>query len=80
MTPGHRPGVKARLTQSFVDDGIRIALRSDIRLMRAAMRGFHMLEHPDAWLRRPRNLAGVLYYWARGKRLNAAAYPPSPGP
>ncbi len=80
LTPGYSPGFKARLKQSFVDDGIRIALRSDIRLMRAAMRGFHMLEHPDAWLRRPRNLAGVLYYWARGKRLNAAAYPPSPGP
>jgi hypothetical protein len=39
-----------------------------------------MLEHPEAWLRRPRNLAGVLYYWARGKRRNAAAYPPKPGP
>jgi hypothetical protein len=25
-------------------------------------------------------MAGVLYYWARGKRLNAAAYPPNPGP
>lgn len=80
LAPGYRAGLKARLVQSFVEDGIRIALRSDVRLLRAAMRGFHMLEHPDAWLRRPRNLAGVLYYWARGKRLNAAAYPPTPGP
>jgi hypothetical protein len=49
-------------------------------LLRAALRGFHMLEHPEAWLKRPRNLAGVLYYWARGKKRNAAAYRPKPGP
>jgi hypothetical protein len=66
--------------QSFVDDGIRIAVRSDVRLLREAMRGFHMLEHPDKWLGKPNNLATVLYYWARGKKLNAAAYPPSAGP
>lgn len=80
LTPGYTPRWRARMQQSFVDDGIRIALRSDTRLLREAMRGFHMLEHPDNWLRKPRNMAGVLYYWARGKRLNAAAYPPNPGP
>lgn len=80
LTPGHRPSLRARLLESFVEDGITIAIRSDTRLLREAMRGFHMLEHPDAWLRKPRNLAGVLYYWARGKRLNAKAYPPKPGP
>ncbi|WP_408587586.1 FAD-dependent oxidoreductase [Novosphingobium sp.] len=80
LVPNARTPFKARMTTSFVEDGIRIALRSDVRLMREAMRGFHMLEHPDQWLRKPRNLAGVLYYWARGKRLNAAAYPPEPGP
>jgi 2-polyprenyl-6-methoxyphenol hydroxylase-like FAD-dependent oxidoreductase len=80
LTPGHRPRVRARLAKSFVDDGITIAARSDIRLMRAMIRGFHMLEHPEAWLRRPRNLASVLGYWARGRRRNAAAYGPKPGP
>lgn len=80
LTPDYRPTLKGRLTRSFVEDGITVATRSDIRLMRAAIRGFHMLEHPEAWLRRPRNMAAVLGYWARGKRANAAAYAPRPGP
>ena len=80
LTPGFKPKLKARLMQSFIDDGIRIAVRSDVRLLREAMRGFHMLEHPDKWLGKPNNLATVLYYWARGRKLNAAAYPPSAGP
>lgn len=80
LTPGFKPKLKAKLMQSFIDDGIRIAVRSDVRLLREAMRGFHMLEHPDKWLGKPNNLATVLYYWARGKKLNAAAYPPSAGP
>jgi hypothetical protein len=44
------------------------------------MRGFHMLEHPSAWLRKPTNLIKVLAYWLRGKTRNAAAYPARPGP
>lgn len=80
LTPGFKPTLKAKLMQSFIDDGVRIAVRSDVRLLREAMRGFHMLEHPDKWLGKPNNLATVLYYWARGKKLNAAAYPPSAGP
>jgi 2-polyprenyl-6-methoxyphenol hydroxylase-like FAD-dependent oxidoreductase len=80
LDPEHRPSFKAKLMESFIDDGVRIALRSDVKLMRAAMRGFHMLEHPDKWLGKPGNLAKVLYYWARGRKANAAAYPPPPGP
>ncbi|MBY9068075.1 FAD-binding protein [Hyphomonas sp. WL0036] len=80
LTPNARQSFRSKLIESFVEDGVKIALRSDTRLLREAMRGFHMLEHPEKWLRKPRNLAGVLYYWARGKRLNAAAYPPKPGP
>ena len=80
LTPGYVPSLKGRLARSFVEDGITVATRSDIRLMRAAIRGFHMLEHPEAWLRRPRNMAAVLRYWARGKKRNAAAYAPKPGP
>lgn len=80
LTPGYRPRVKARLAKSFVEDAVTVAVRSDIRLMRAMMRGFHMLEHPEAWLKQPRNLAAVLGYWARGKRANAGAYAPKPGP
>jgi len=80
LTPGATQSFRSRLLESFAEDGVRIALRSDTRLLRDAMRGFHMLEHPDKWLGKPRNLATVLYYWARGKKANAAAYPPEPGP
>lgn len=80
LTPNYRARLKARLAKSFVEDGITIATRSDIRLLRAALRGFHMLEHPEAWLKRPRNLGKVLSYWARGSKANAAAYAPEAGP
>jgi 2-polyprenyl-6-methoxyphenol hydroxylase-like FAD-dependent oxidoreductase len=80
LTPGYRPRLKARLAQSFVEDGIAIAVRSDVELLRAVMRGFHMLEHPSAWLKKPKNLLRVLGYWARGRKANAAAYPPKAGP
>jgi 2-polyprenyl-6-methoxyphenol hydroxylase-like FAD-dependent oxidoreductase len=80
LTPGHRDRMKVRLMRSFFDDGVRIALRQDVALLRQAMRGFHMLDHPDAWLKRPGNLLKVLRVWARGSRANAVHYPPAPGP
>lgn len=80
LTPGYRKSFRGKLIESFFDDGVRIALRSDVRLMRQAMRGFHMLEHPDKWLGKPANFARVLYFWARGKKRNAKAYPPIAGP
>jgi len=80
LTPSYRPGLRSRVIRSFLEDGVAVAIRSDPALLRAAMRGFHMLEHPSAWLRRPRNLMQVLRYWARGKTRNAEAYPPKAGP
>jgi hypothetical protein len=80
LTPGYRKSLRRRMLEGFFDDGVRIALRSDVTLLRQALRGFHMLEHPDRWLGQPKNLATVLGYWARGWRRNAAAYPPKLGP
>ncbi|MBL8771271.1 MAG: FAD-dependent oxidoreductase [Phenylobacterium sp.] len=80
LLPEARPSLRGRLVKSFMEDGVAIALRQDIELMRAFMKGFHMLEHPQAWLKRPANLAKVLRVWARGKAKNAALYPPKPGP
>jgi hypothetical protein len=59
---------------------VRIALRSDIKLMRAALRDFHMIDRPGAWMKQPANIAKVMGRWARGKRRNADLYPPAPGP
>ena len=80
LTPDYKPSLRSRLLKGFLEDGVAVAVRSDPALLRAAMRGFHMLEHPSAWLKRPRNIARVLGYWARGKVRNAAAYPPKAGP
>ncbi|MFC3069872.1 FAD-binding oxidoreductase [Phenylobacterium soli] len=77
LMPAHRPSVRSRILKSFVEDGITVAVRSDIDLMRASLRGFHMLEDPEAWLKRPGNFLRILGYWARGKKANAAAYRPN---
>lgn len=69
-----------RIAKSFVDDGVTIAVRSDPGLLREALRGFHMLEPPDRWLKRPANLAKVLGHWARPRAAKAEAYPKPPGP
>ncbi|MEL6830906.1 MAG: FAD-dependent oxidoreductase, partial [Pseudomonadota bacterium] len=80
LTPGHKKSWKSKVAQSFFEDGVTIALRKDVRMLREAMRGFHMLEHPNKWLGKPGNLIRVLYVWSRGKKRNADAYPPKPGP
>lgn len=80
LTPGYKKSWRGKLVESFFEDGVRIALRSDVDLLRQAMRGFHMLEHPNKWLGKPANFGRVLWYWSRGKKRNAAAYPPRPGP
>ncbi|HZZ90573.1 MAG TPA: NAD(P)-binding protein [Caulobacteraceae bacterium] len=80
LTPGYRRTLREKLLRSFAEDGIVPAIRFDTDLLRESMRGFHMLEHPNAWFRRPRNFLRILGYWARGKRRNADAYPPKAGP
>jgi 2-polyprenyl-6-methoxyphenol hydroxylase-like FAD-dependent oxidoreductase len=80
LDPGYAAPVRARLMSSFFNDGVRIALRSDIALMRAALRDFHMIDPPGVWLRQPSTIAKVVGRWARGKRLNAELYPPPAGP
>lgn len=78
MTPGAKPSMKGRIVKSFLDDGVAIAIREDVDILRAFLRGFHMLEHPQAWLKRPGNLAKVLAAWARPRRTKT--YPPRLGP
>lgn len=80
LDPSYRPGVKAKLMKSFAEDAVTIALRSDPDLMRQFMRGFHMLEASDAWIKRPASLAKIMRTWSRGKAKNAAFYPERLGP
>ncbi len=76
----HKPTMRARMTKSFLEDGVAIALRSDPVLFRAALRDFHMLDKPGAWIKEPANVARILSWWARGKRANADRYAPPIGP
>ncbi len=78
--PAYAPNLQSRLKQSFFNDGVRIAVRSDVDLLRAALRDFHMIDPPGAWLKRPQSMATVMRFWARGKRRNAHLYPPPLGP
>ena len=80
LDPGHRPSLRGRLMRGFIEDGVGVALRRDIGLLREAMRAFHMLAPPRAWLRRPSVLARILATWARGRRANAKYYSEKPGP
>ena len=74
------PTLRSKLAKSFAEDGIGIAMRSDPVLFRAAMRDFHMLDTPRAWMKNPGNLMRIARWWMRGKTANADRYPPKPGP
>ena len=80
LDPAYRPGLKAKLMKSFAEDAIAPAIRSDPALLRAFMRGFHMLEPSTAWLKRPATLASVLSTWVKPKALKQKFYPPKLGP
>ncbi|HEY1415120.1 MAG TPA: FAD-dependent oxidoreductase [Caulobacteraceae bacterium] len=80
LTPSYKRTAREKILLSFFMDGVTPALRFDTELLRESVRGFHMLEHPDAWLRKPQNLAKILWYWARGKKRNRAAYAAKAGP
>lgn len=80
QTPGHKPRLRARVIKSFAEDGVGPASRGDLEVMRAVMRGFHMLEHPTAWTKRAAIMARVLKTWALPRALKRSLYPPKPGP
>ncbi len=80
LDPAYRPRLKARLMKSFAEDAIAPAIRADPALLRAFMRGFHMLEPSTAWLKRPATLASVLGTWVKPRALKRKYYPPKLGP
>jgi hypothetical protein len=59
---------------------VGVALRTDIETLRAALKAFHMLEPPNAWIAKPRHIGPILTNWAKGRRVNARHYPPKLGP
>jgi 2-polyprenyl-6-methoxyphenol hydroxylase-like FAD-dependent oxidoreductase len=80
LDPCYRPPVRERLPRWFFEDGVGVAIRQDAGLYRAAMRAFHMLEPPGAWLGRPATLAKAIAALTRGRKANAPHHPPKAGP
>ena len=79
-TVRRKPRWRARLTQSFIEDGVGPASRGDLVVLRALMRPFHMLENPTAWTKRFNVMARVITTWARAKAQKADLYPSKLGP
>jgi 2-polyprenyl-6-methoxyphenol hydroxylase-like FAD-dependent oxidoreductase len=77
---GEPVSFRQQLLRSFIRDGAGLAVRGDLAAFRAAMRAFHMLDPPRAWLREPRHMGVMLRTWARGRKRNAHLYPGRMGP
>ena len=80
--PNYRPGRRARLARSFVDDAIGPATRGDVEVLRGFSRAFHMIDDPADWLKRPAVFAKLMAFWAMPQTVKRARglYPPSFGP
>jgi hypothetical protein len=70
------------MAKSFIEDGLVPAIRGDMTVLRAFSRGFHMLDDPTSWMKRPEIIATILKFWRMPKAQKRAAgfYPPVLGP
>ena len=80
QNPHYKPRFRARLVKSFTEDAITPATRGDIKVLRALMPAFHMLERPTAFLARPAIVARILLMWATPKSRKRHLYPVKLGP
>ena len=80
--PGYKPTFRARAIKSLIEDAIGPATRGDIEILRAFSRAFHMIDDPNAWLKRPDIIAKLTAFWAVPERLKRSRgyYPPKFGP
>ncbi len=80
QNPNYKPRLRARLIKSFADDAITPASRGDIKVLRALMPSFHMLEKPGRFLLRPGIMGRIFWTWMQPKARKAHLYPPKLGP
>ncbi|HEY4124873.1 MAG TPA: hypothetical protein VGM36_09680 [Rhizomicrobium sp.] len=80
--PSYKPGLRARMAKSFIEDGLVPAIRGDMTVLRAFSRGFHMLDDPTNWMKRPEIIATILKFWRMPKteKRTRGYYPPVLGP
>ncbi|HWA04384.1 MAG TPA: hypothetical protein VG819_12755 [Rhizomicrobium sp.] len=80
--PHYRPGMRARMVKSFVEDAIGPATRGDPEVLRAFSRAFHMIDDPNEWWKKPKILAALLRFWSMPEafKRREGLYPPAFGP
>jgi len=80
--PNYMPSFKARITKSFMEDGLIPAQRAHVAVSRATSRVFHMLQEPEKLLRDPAVIGRILQTWMTPKIWKKARdyYPPKLGP
>jgi 2-polyprenyl-6-methoxyphenol hydroxylase-like FAD-dependent oxidoreductase len=80
QNPDYKPRLRARIIKSFAEDAVTPATRGDIKVLRAIMPSFHMLEPPARFLMRPTIVARILWMWMQPKTRKAHLYPVKLGP
>jgi 2-polyprenyl-6-methoxyphenol hydroxylase-like FAD-dependent oxidoreductase len=80
--PDYRPGRRARLVKSFLEDALAPATRGDLDVLRGFSRAFHMIDDPTEWLKQPSIVAKMMAFWAmpRSLKVSRHLYPPKVGP
>ena len=78
--PNHKSSLRGKIMRSFVQDAIAPATRAHIPVLRGALRGLHMIDHPENWIRKPSIIARILLMWATPKPLKAKYYTGPIGP
>ncbi|HVZ90311.1 MAG TPA: hypothetical protein VG843_01580 [Rhizomicrobium sp.] len=80
--PDRRPGLRARVAKSLVEDAINPATRGDLETLRAFSRAFHMIDPPNQWLKNPATIVQLLQFWATPRQIKQSRghYPPRFGP
>lgn len=80
--PNYKPGLRARIATSLVEDAINPATRGDLETLRAFSRAFHMIDLPNQWLKNPAAIVQLLQFWATPKHAKQSRgfYPPKFGP
>ena len=80
LDPARQSSWLQKLGASFARDGLAVAVRSDVDLLRQALRSFHMIDPPMKLQSQPVVLVKGVLAWSRGRAANAAFQPPRAGP
>jgi len=74
QNPDIKLSFREKVAKSFAEDAVMPAMRGSVTFMRAFMRSGHMLEPPNAWLKKPGVIAIILATWATPRRFKKHLY------